>query len=183
MGSRLVKTSFQVLIGITARPTLSACEKIEFVKASKSYLHPQNLLMLLCLSVNGCHRDVPTIWHSELKSPDGAWVAIAHTEQDGGFGSAYIGTSVDLERTNGTVNRGKPFNVLNFDCLGPAPHAYVLDNANAGGTIDLHMRWLTPSNLEVTYNGKATVNLQVARFAGVNVSLRDWSQESSASTR
>ena len=151
------------------------------MKAPKPYLHPEKLLILLCLLVAGCRRDVPTIWRSELKSPDGAWVAIAHTEQDGGFGSARIGTRVDLESTNGTVNRGRPFNVLDFDCPGPTPHAYVMDDANAGGTIDLHMRWLTPSNLEVMYNGKATVNLQVARFAGVSISLRDMSQESHTS--
>jgi hypothetical protein len=124
----------------------------------------------LSIAVIGC-RDVPTIWRSELKSPDGAWVAIAHTEQDGGFGSAWIGTSVDLESTNGTVNRGKPFKVLDFDCPGPAAHAYVMDDANAGGTINLHMKWLDPSHLKVTYNGGATVNLQVVKLAGVIISL------------
>jgi hypothetical protein len=124
----------------------------------------------LIVSLVGC-RNVPTIWRSELKSPDGAWVAIAHTEQDGGFGSAWIGTSVDLESTNSTVNQGKPFRVLDFDCPGPTPHPYVLDDANAGGTINLHMKWLDPSHLEVTYNGGATTTLQVVKFAGVTISL------------
>ena len=146
------------------------------MKALKSSVSPRKLLVLLCLLATGCRRrDVPTIWRSEVRSPDGAWIAMAHTEQDGGFGSAWIGTYIDLKRTNGTVNRGEPFNVLAFDCPGPARHAYVLDDANAGGTIDLHMRWATPSNLEVTYDGKATVNLQVARFAGVSISLGDMS--------
>lgn len=130
--------------------------------------------------MTGC-RNVPTIWRTELKSPDGAWLAVAHTEQDGGFGAAYIETNVDLKSTNGTVNKGNPFNVLNFDCPGPAPHAYQLDSANAGGTINLHMQWLDPSHLEVTYDGKATINLQVAKFAGVNISLRDSSGLSSSS--
>jgi hypothetical protein len=67
--------------------------------------------------------------------------------------------------------------VLDFDCPGPAPHPYVLDSANAGGTIDLRMKWLDPSHLEVTYNGKAEVNLQVVKFAGVIISLRDLSRE------
>jgi len=131
----------------------------------------QVLLALCSISVTGC-RSVPTIWRQELKSPDGAWLAIAHTEQDGGFGSAFIGTSVDLKSTNRTVNRGKPFNVLFFDCPGPAPHAYVLDNANAGGTIGLRMKWPDSSHLEVTYDGTAQVDLQVVRFAGVNISLQ-----------
>jgi hypothetical protein len=134
------------------------------------------MLLALCISVTGC-RNVPTIWRAEFKSPDGAWLAIAHTEQDGGFGSAYIGTSVDLEATTGTVNKGKPFKVLDFDCPGPAPHPYVLDSANAGGTIDLRMKWLDPSHLEVTYNGKASVNLQVVKFAGITISLRDLTGE------
>lgn len=126
--------------------------------------------LALSMFLIGC-RDVPTIWRSELKSPDGAWVAVAHTEQDGGFGSAWIGTSVDLASTNGTVNRGKPFRVLDFDCPGPTAHAYVLDDANAGGTINLHMKWLDSSHLEVTYNGGATITLQVVKFGGVTISL------------
>ncbi len=142
-------------------------------------MRSKSLLLLLPLLATGC-RDVPTIWRTELPSPDGAWVAVAHTEQDGGFGSAWIGTSVDLKRSDGTVRRGKPFTILEFDCPGPAAHAYVLDDANAGGTIHLHMAWLTPSTLEVTYDGTATVNLQVARFAGVNISLQDLSQRLSA---
>jgi len=153
------------------------------MKPFKVRSHPERLLILLCLLASGCSRDVPTIWRYEIKSPDGAWMAIAHTEQDGGFGSAWIGTRVDLESTNGTVNRGKPFNILDFDCLGPAAHAYVFDNANAGGTIGLRMRWLTPSQLEVTYDGRAAINLQVARFAGINIFLRDTSQENPTSTR
>ena len=132
--------------------------------------------LALCLSVSGC-RDVPTIWRAESQSPDGAWLAIAHTEQDGGFGSAMIMTSVDLKRIDGTVNSGKPTNILTFDCPGPAPHAYVLDDANAGGTIGLKMKWLTPSRLEVTYDGKADLIFQVARLAPVEISVRDFSKE------
>jgi hypothetical protein len=137
------------------------------MNAAYTHLRLGQVLLVLCVSMAGC-RSVPTIWKSELKSPDGAWLAIAHTEQDGGFGSAWIGTSVDLESTTGTVNKGKPFTVLAFDCQGPAPHAYVLDSA-----IDLHMKWLDPSHLEVTYNGKASVNLQVVKFAGIAISLRE----------
>ena len=142
---------------------------------------PALLGMTLAFSIIGCHgRDVPTIWKAELKSPDGAWIAIAHIEQDGGFGSAYIGTDVDLKSTNGTVNKGKPFNVLDFDCPGPAGHAYVLDNANAGGTIDLKMQWLDPAHLQVSYNGQAKVNLQVVQFAGIKITLQDLSAQGAA---
>jgi hypothetical protein len=139
--------------------------------------HRFPVVLGICILIGGCKRDVPTIWREELQSPNGKWLAIAHTEQDGGFGSAYIGTSVDLESTDGTTNRGKPVNVLSFDCPGPAPHAYVLDSANAGGTIDLRMKWLDPSHLEVTYDGKATVDFQVVQVSGVSIALRDLSQE------
>jgi hypothetical protein len=150
------------------------------VTVARQHLRPEKLLVFLCVLLIGCPA---TIWRSELKSPDGAWLAVAHTEQDGGFGSAVIYTLVDLESTNGTVNRGKPFNIVVFDCPGPAHHAYVLENANAGGTIDLHMQWLSPSHLEVSYDGQAKVTLQVAQFAGISISLRDTSQEVPTATR
>ena len=151
------------------------------MKAINTRTVPVVFVIALSFLISGCRsREIPTIWNAELKSPDGSWVAIAHTEQDGGFGSAYIGTDVDLKSTNGTVNRGKPFNVLEFECQGPAGHAYVLDNANAGGTIDFKMQWLNSSHLHVSYNGKATVNLQVARFAGVSISLQDLSKQEPA---
>jgi hypothetical protein len=131
----------------------------------------------LCAFVCGCEDD-PTVWRAELPSPNGAWLAIAHTEDFGGFGSAYIDTQVDLKRINGTVNRGTPFNVLDFDCERALPHPYVLDTANAGGTIDLRMRWIDSSHLAVTYNGAAVVLLQVVQFAGVSIALTDLSKAS-----
>ena len=63
----------------------------------------------------------------------------------------------------------------------PCPTLYVLDSANAGGTIDLRMRWIDSSHLAVTYNGAATVLLQIVQFAGVSISLTDLSKESSRS--
>ncbi len=89
-------------------------------------------------------------------------------------------TNVDLKRVNGKFKSGKPTNVLELDCPGPAGRAYVLDNvANAGGTINLKMNWLTPSHLEVTYDGKAEVVFQVVKLADAEVSLRNTSDEAS----
>jgi hypothetical protein len=71
-----------------------------------------------------------------------------------------------------------PVMVLAFDCEGPARRAYVLDNkANAGGTINLTMKWVSPSHLDVTYNGHATLRFQVFKYAGVVISVRDLSTE------
>jgi hypothetical protein len=129
------------------------------------------------VSVSGCRRDVPAIWKEDIQSPDGAWLASARTIQDGGFGSAYIGTTVYLKRIDGRVNSGKPQEILDFDCPGPAARAYELDPANAGGTIHLTMKWASPSHLDVSYDGKATVDFQVVKFSDVDVSLRDTSKE------
>ena len=139
--------------------------------------------LVICLLAFGCRtRDVPTIWKQEIRSPDGAWLAVAHTEQDGGFGSSLIVTSVDLVRVDKTINAGKPTNILEFDCSGPAKHAYVMDEANAGGTIGLTVRWLTPSHLEASYNGNANLLFQVAKMNDVHISVRDLSQEASPRT-
>jgi hypothetical protein len=97
-----------------------------------------------------------TIWREELRSPDGLWVASAETVQDGGFGSASIQTQVFLETANGLKSKEE---VLEFSCEGPAARPYILDNvANKGGTIDLEMKWLGSSHLEITYNGRASIN-------------------------
>ena len=141
-----------------------------------------SIIVAVVVLVSGC-RDVPTIWKAEAQSPDGSWLASAHTEQNGGFGSASIITGVSLKRADGTVNSGQPFEVLDFWCYGSAPRAYVLDPANAGGTINLTMKWLTPSHLEVTYDGRADLNLQVVKFAGVDISLRNLSKESDTTSR
>ncbi len=141
-----------------------------------------SMIIAVGVLVFGC-RDIPTIWKAEAISPDGAWLASAHTEQNGGFGSASIVTSVNLKRTDGTVNSGQPFKILEFSCYGPAPRAYVLDPANAGGTINLTMKWQTPSHLEVTYDGRADLNLQVVKIAGVDISLRNLSKESVTNSR
>ena len=54
-------------------------------------------IMGACVLVAGCH-DVPTIWkEAEARSPDGYWLASAETEQNGGFGTAGIDTSVYLK--------------------------------------------------------------------------------------
>jgi hypothetical protein len=67
--------------------------------------------------------------------------------------------------------------VLEFSCEGPVPRPFVLDNvANAGGTIDLKMKWSSPTHLEVTYNGhNATLNFEAVRYQRINISVQDLS--------
>ncbi len=105
-----------------------------------------------------------------MTSPDGQWIASARTIQNGGFGSADIYTEVDL---NTAESSGSPIEVLGFDCQGPVPHPYVLDNAaNRGGTIDLAMKWITPSHLLVTYRGHPDIQFQAIRLDGIEITLQ-----------
>jgi len=133
-----------------------------------------------CVLGSSCRDNAhPTIWKTEVRSPDGLFLAIACTDQNGGFGSASIDTMVFLQQPSQS-----PVMVLAFDCEGPAPRPYVLDNkANAGGTISLNMKWVGPSHLEVTYNGHATLSFQAVKYAGVIISVRNLSMEAIISPR
>ena len=137
-------------------------------------------LIIPCIFVLvfGCRPtlDDLTVWKGELRSPDGSWIASARTIQNGGFGSADIETIVYL---NQNIASRPQTEVLGFDCRGPVPRPYVLDNvANAGGTINLTMKWVTPSHLDVTYNGDAgTLDFQVVKLAGIDISVQDFSRE------
>jgi hypothetical protein len=125
--------------------------------------------------VFGCA--TPTVWHAELPSPDGKWIAIAETQQNGGFGTASISTTVSLKPTHLS---NAPMDVLGFSCEDPVPRAYTLDNtANVGGTIDLKMQWITPTHLDVTYRGHPDVYLQTVKLWGADISLRNLSSDNS----
>jgi len=140
---------------------------------SRSSIRKAVLLIVIgvCVLGSGCRYD-PTIWTTEIRSPGGLWIASARTLQNGGFGSAAIQTIVYVKRTDDSK---PPEAVLAFWCEGPAPRPYVLDNANAGGTIHLTMTWVTPTHLEVTYDGHADLYSQVAKVGDIDISVRDLS--------
>jgi len=103
------------------------------------------IVVAVCILASGCERyedhlkESLRIWKTEVRSPDGSWIASAETVQNGGFGSAAIQTTVYLKQANVP---GSLTAVLDFWCEGPAPRPYVMDNtANAGGTIHLTMNW------------------------------------------
>jgi hypothetical protein len=136
-------------------------------------------LMILgfCVLLSGCRPTIDdlTVWKAEVRSPDGLWIASARTIQNGGFGSAHIDTVVDLTQTNASQ---PPTEVLALSCHGPVPRPYVLDNtANAGGTIDLTMKWVTPTHLEVTYDDNPDLDFQTVKYAGIDISVRDLSND------
>ena len=137
-------------------------------------------LIIPCIFVLvfGCRPtlDDLTVWKAELWSPGGFWIASARTIQNGGFGSAHIETIVYLKQNIASQPQTE---VLGSDCRGPVRRPYVLDNvANAGGTINLTMKWVTPSHLGVTYNGDAgNLDSQVVKFASIDISVQDLSRE------
>jgi len=111
----------------------------------------------------GCH-DVATIWSADALSPDGLWLATARSQQWGGPGTAYDATTVYLKRIKGSQ---PPTQLLGFS------HQYA--------TMQLNMKWITPTHLEVTYGPSGEprdhVNLdfQVVKCAGIDITVRDLS--------
>ena len=112
----------------------------------------------VCTLGSGC-QDVQTIWSATARSPDGRWVATARTVQHSGPGTAGIVTSVYLARAH---DSGSPEEVLGFF-------------HDVSRTINLTMKWTTPSHLSVTYNEHPDLYFQVVKYGGVEISVQDLS--------
>ena len=117
----------------------------------------------------GCHDD-PTVWRKDFRSPDGAWLATARTKQWGGFGSAWVETSVSIQRVDGTVNQGKPFDVFSYPGGGKIPKTYILSDENLDP--DLQVSWLAPTRLQIAHLSAIDADLEVIRFSNVDISFR-----------
>jgi hypothetical protein len=128
------------------------------------------LIVVVFALVPGC--GPTTIWSTETRSPDGLWLASAHTLENSGFGTGGYVTNVDLKRTN--VSQ-PPQPILSFW------HDPSLASPQSGSTINLTMKWTSPTRLEVTYDGHASLGLQVVRYANVEISVRDLLSEANTS--
>jgi hypothetical protein len=119
------------------------------------------LLVALCVLGTGCP-DVATTWSTEVPSPDGHWVATAHTQQWGGPGTAYDATTVFLKPANGTQ---PPTQVLVFS------HQY--------STMYLKINWTTSSRLNVIYgvstrpNDHVSLDFQAVKCNGIDISVQE----------
>ena len=113
--------------------------------------------VLLCSLVSGC-KDAATIWSTESNSPDGRWVASAHTDQYGGPGTAGILSTVTLRQVKGRQDKIEVLQ-LSQDATG----------------VDLKLNWLTPTHLEITYKQPASVDFQAIKCGGIDISIRDTS--------
>jgi hypothetical protein len=130
------------------------------------------IIISVCfLETSGCWRaGVQTIWSAEARSPDGSWLATARTEQYGGFGTGRVETDVYLKWIKGSQ---APKLILMF----------FHDPNDPPRLISLSMKWITPSQLDVEYNGRAKVDFQVVKYGDVYISLHDLSGETANITK
>ena len=121
------------------------------------------LFVGVCLIVAGCDTS-ETTWSAEAQSPDGQWLATARSQQWSGPGNAYDATAVYLKWMRGSQ---PPTQVLGFS------HQY--------GTMNLKMKWETPTHLAVTYGPSerpgdhVSLDFQVVRISGIEISVQDLS--------
>jgi hypothetical protein len=105
-----------------------------------------------------------TIWKAAVRSPDGSWIASARTLEGGGFGTGHLYTIVYLQQADSSGTPfGTPLEVLGFS-----------------GPIDLTMKWITRSHLEVTYDTHPDLYFQAVKALGVDISVRDLSSETNS---
>lgn len=123
---------------------------------------------LFLATLAGCHSS-PTVWKQDFRSPDGAWVATARTDQWGGFGSAWVETTVSIKKLDRTVNDGKPFDVFSYPGGSSIPKSYILSNENADQK--LQIVWLTPHHLQISHLSPVNPDLAVVRFADIDISF------------
>jgi hypothetical protein len=97
-------------------------------------------------------------------------LATAQTKQWGGFGSAWVETSVSIRKIDGTVNRGKPFDVFSYPGGCKIPKTYVLSDENLDP--DLQMVWLGSNHLQLIHRSPIDPDLEVIRFSNVDISFQ-----------
>ena len=116
------------------------------------------LLAIGLLILASCEKNPVTIASSDVRSPDGQWIATAHTDQYSGPGNAGLYVFVSLYRTAG---------------LKDTMHVLSLDVGEQSPPIAVRMVWLSNSHLEIQYREPATIEFQVIKGAGIEISLRD----------
>jgi len=119
-----------------------------------------------CAFISGCKAS--PIWSTESRSPDGKMAATAEAFTNGGFVAPGPPTArVYLKQTAGSQ---KAMLVFAFS-EGPPDGMQV------------NMNWLTPTHLELTYEGRHTIDFQAVKYAGVDISVRNTTVESRAPQR
>jgi hypothetical protein len=117
------------------------------------------LISVNCLLLASCSGDVETEWSSEVKSPDGIWLAIGRTDRHGGPGNAAVVTGIFIAPASDHHDEHLIFNF--FDGVSNDPDG-----------IHLVMKWLTPSHLQINLNRLPDVNYQVIKYGNIEISVQ-----------
>jgi hypothetical protein len=120
-------------------------------------------LLGACILASACSHD-QTTWSAEAKSQDGKWVAKARKVENGGFGTGSTETLVYLEPT---TNAKASQLIVAF--------SHDVSSSAHGGTINLVMKWINSSHLDLVFDGHAKIDFQVAKYGVVEISVRDTS--------
>jgi hypothetical protein len=114
--------------------------------------------------MSGC-KAAPT-WSTESRSPDEKMIATAEAFTNSGFVAPGPPTTlVYLKRTAGSQKAKLVFAFSE----GPPD------------SMQVNVKWLTPTHLELTYEGQHTIDFQAVKYAGVDISVRNARVESPAS--
>ncbi|MGC2657720.1 MAG: hypothetical protein WA324_07060 [Bryobacteraceae bacterium] len=128
----------------------------------------QALLWLMigsCVALSSCRDDGTIVWSEAVHSPDGRWLVSADTRQWSGPGTAYVGTSVYLK----SIGSSRPaVELLEFS----DPSAYPM------GVTRVKMTWLTPTHLDVTYGSQSTLDFQVVKCQGIEITVQAQTRDS-----
>ncbi|MDQ2840656.1 MAG: hypothetical protein M3Y72_06380 [Acidobacteriota bacterium] len=99
-------------------------------------------------------------WSAQTKSPDGRYVVTAETLRPGGWGTgAPAQTTVDLNYTSGHQSSSE---ILTF-----------VDGPDEPDGMNVGIKWLSPTQLELTYRGHPTIEFQAVKCYGVDISTRE----------
>ncbi|MES2392303.1 MAG: hypothetical protein V4555_11725 [Acidobacteriota bacterium] len=111
---------------------------------------------LTILPLTSCESSTQTIWRAQSKSPDGAYIALAHTENTDGPGINGQYTEVELEQS---FKGARPLTILTLD-----------EGSNA--VKNLQMKWDDPSHLVVSYQGNPEVLFEAVKAFGLDVTVQ-----------
>jgi hypothetical protein len=124
------------------------------------------ILLVILISVSlldfGCQEEGGTTWSTEVRSPDGLWLASARSRQWGGPGTAYDDTEVYLKQ---------------IDLSQPAKQ--VLQFSHNFATMNLKLVWVSPKHLDVMYGPSerpgdhVKLDFRIAQYNGIEVSVQD----------
>jgi hypothetical protein len=112
---------------------------------------------LICFAfLTGC-RSTP-VWSGEVKSPDGKMIATASTFQDQGFLAGEAQTTVYLNWSVGSQSK----TLIMAYSDGPTAK-----------DMDVDMKWITPTHLELSYKGQRSLDFQAVKCNGIAITIRD----------